>query len=320
MSRIPYALALLAAIGVSVPASAAPIRKAPAKKVPGKGKGKGTAAEEAALEKSLEAGAEEPAPVRPKKLSESKAADEDASDSAMGWHGIDVQVGVGVFSRKLSYNEDLFKALRPYSLPLGPALSLRASLLPLSVGKTLHIGAYVRGDIAVGIESKNPAGQAFASSAGVFEGAVAAQLQVDALALGLRVGYGTQWFSAESIAGARETIDPGIPSVKHTYLLATVTGAYAATSTLEVNGAFSYLAGQGAGALSSDAWFPRATSRGFDVQLGAIYNISPSIGLGVEANYRRIALSMNSVPGDKKVAGGATDDTPGARIFLNLRW
>ncbi len=347
MIRTHQVVALLVGLAVAAPAAAAPVRKPPAKKAPAKKGAKSTAAEEAALERSLGAGTEEAAPpaataapskgagkgpkkvVPPVSLDEpsvtdgpkKQAAPEAESTADAAWHGIDVQLGVGVFSRKLSYTDDIFKALRPYSLPLGPALSLRASVLPLAVGKDLHIGAYLRGDMAIGIESKNPAGQAFRSSAGVAEIALAAQMRMDDLSLGLRLGYGTQWFSAESVTGSRgETIDPGIPSVNHTYLMGTLTAAYAVAPAFELNGAFTYLAGQGAGALSSVDWFPNASSSGFDVQVGGIYKMSPLVGLGVDANYRRIALNMNSVPGNSKVAGGATDDTPGARLFLNLHW
>lgn len=319
-SKLALAAALLCA---SAPAMAAP-KKVPAKKAPAKGKAKSTAAEEANLEASLDPGAAAPvAPPRgPKHVAqESGAGGAEAVDlDVPAWHGLDVQLGFGVFARKLSYTDDLYKSLRPYSLPLGPVASLRANVLPLAVGESLRLGAYLRGDLAFGIESKNPAGQAFASSAGVAELALAGQMQFDALSVGLRLGYGTQWFSAESIDGATATIDPGIPSVKHTYLFGTVTGAYAVSPELDLTGALGYLSGQGAGALSSDAWFPHATSRGVDAQVGVVYKLSPSLALGAEGSYRRIAFSMNSVPGDAKVAGGATDDTPGGRAFVQLHW
>lgn len=338
-------LVSLMLLSLAAPAMAAPKKKpAAAAKAKGKGKGKAkgpdTSAEEASLEADTDLGTATPgAPEKPAagaKAAEGKAVGPRRTkppETPKGeeppavvdldkpvWNGVDASLGFGVFSRQLKYTDDIFRALRPYDLPLGPVVSLRASALPLKVGDKLRVGAYLRGDLALGLESKNPDGQKFSSSAGVFEVALATRYEMDALALGLRAGYGSQWFSAEAVTGSTSTIEPGIPSVSHGYLFATLTGEYAVAPTFLLNGGFTYLGGLGNGDMSSDKWFPHATSNGFDVQLGGQYKLSDQIGVGLELNYRRIALSMNSVPGDAKVAGGATDDTPGARLYANFHW
>jgi len=53
--------------------------------------------------------------------------------------------------------------------------------------------------------------------------------------------------------------------------------------------------------------FPRATIGGVDVKVGGSYALTPMLELRGTATYTRIFSTLNPVPGDYWVAGGALD-------------
>ncbi len=54
----------------------------------------------------------------------------------MGPRALDIAIGFGGFSRDLSYNQDLYGALRKYHLPLGPQLDLKLLIFPAAFGSS----------------------------------------------------------------------------------------------------------------------------------------------------------------------------------------
>jgi hypothetical protein len=67
-----------------------------------------------------------------------------------------------------------------------------------------------------------------------------------------------------------------------------------------------YLKVLSAGALTSTT-FPHASANGLDAALGAGYEIGRTFELQASASLRRYGFDMRSQPGDRVVAGGASD-------------
>ena len=89
-----------------------------------------------------------------------KAPENEVDSGPMGPRAADVALGFGGFSRSLSYNQDLYGALRAYKLTLGPAANFRAILYPLAFGSSglvANLGAEVNLDQAFSVSSSVPA-------------------------------------------------------------------------------------------------------------------------------------------------------------------
>ena len=54
-------------------------------------------------------------------------------------------------------------------------------------------------------------------------------------------------------------------------------------------------------------WFPRASAGGLEAALFATYRLTPAMYMRAAATYQRTFFDFNSQPGDKNIAGGATD-------------
>jgi hypothetical protein len=54
-------------------------------------------------------------------------------------------------------------------------------------------------------------------------------------------------------------------------------------------------------------WFPRASVGGLEAGLFGIYNLTQGVYARASVGYQRTYFDFNSKPGDKNVAGGATD-------------
>jgi hypothetical protein len=73
------------------------------------------------------------------------------------------------------------------------------------------------------------------------------------------------------------------------------------------------------GSIGTYLWFPEAKANGMDAGLMFGFAIPKGFEVRLGADYRRYGFSLNPVPGDPYVAGGALDQYWGFSIGLAWR-
>ena len=215
--------------------------------------------------------------------------------------------GVAVTNRTLTYTDDLFAQLRPYTLPAGPFLRLGMEWFP---GAHFDSGAFAgfsvgaRGEVGLGITSVDGNGTSFPTEVWSIAVDLRYRIPVDPVRLWLEAGYETLTFAMHDADELSPR--PQIPNVQYHSLRA---GAGFRVDVglglfLDVFGA--YVQPLAAGEILSDDWFHRGDVMGFDGAAGFGLRVD-DVEMAARFAMRRFWYSMNSEPGDARVAGGAVD-------------
>ncbi|MDP3220480.1 MAG: hypothetical protein Q8S73_40685, partial [Deltaproteobacteria bacterium] len=230
---------------------------------------------------------------------------------------LDLALGVQLTHRALRWNDDLFGELRPYTLALGPWITLDARWFPaahFTSGWPAQLGVYVGAGFAVGLSSSDSRGRSYDTSALDLRGGVRARVPLGPHALTFGAGVELRRFT---LSPPDDPNDPGVPGVS--YLSATLD----ADARVRLSDRVALLAGATAAlpfALGdlADRLFPGATGAAVELRGGAAWAFLPGFELRAIASYRRYFLSMNPSPGDRWVAGGLVDEF--ASLGLSAAW
>ena len=248
--------------------------------------------------------ADEEAPPRTEADHEETAAAVRA-DAATRPHFLVINAGATVFSRELSYNDDLFGQLRPYTLAAAPGLRFGARWYPgahatSDFGANFGITAEAGG--AVGLRSRQSDGTTYPTDSWGFALGADVRLPAGPFEGGLGLSYGMHAFTV----GASESGDQAaMPGVEYQYLRPSARGRLDLGAGLYLEAAFGWRILTASGGMGT--WFPRNSGSGFD--LGAWLGWESDLGIGLRAGFemQRYFFSMNPEPGDTYVAGGAAD-------------
>jgi hypothetical protein len=209
---------------------------------------------------------------------------------------VDLSAGGGTLSRHLLYTSDLFGAFNNYQLNAGPVFSVGAEWYPIA-----HLGLIGGVEHTVALTSLSTTGLSLATNEGLYEGGLRARFFLGASEVGVSAKYGEQRFDFTQAGSAAPLPD---------YDYGFVEGA--ADGRLALGGRLSLLARAGylqviTNSLKASGFFPRATVGGVDAAFGPAFAVADLFELRLVGDYRRFFFSMNPVPGDAHVAGGALD-------------
>jgi hypothetical protein len=137
--------------------------------------------------------------------------------------------------------------------------------------------------------------------------------------VGVTAAYGSQRFSIDGDRAAG-TPEPGLPApaaqrdllpdVAYSFLRPGLDAALR-FGRVSVTGSTGYRHVLDAGALASEAWFPRATASGFDASLAVGYEVAPRLDLLVGGELRLYAIDTGARAADatlgRPIAEGAAD-------------
>jgi len=231
-----------------------------------------------------------------------------ASDPSDRPAPIAMTAGFAVTHRSFTYNDDLFFVLRPYVLPAAPVVRLGVEYFPgvhLDASPLDGLSVVTTADFAVGVASLADNGTAFPTDSWSLGIGARYRVQIDDVSLHADAGYQAQVFT---IHDADElTPRPEIPNVELHAVRAGAGFRWDIGLGLFFSGGGAYLHPFTGGELTSEAWFPRATGGGVDVDGGMGLQVD-DVTFRAMATYRRFFWAMNPEPGDARVAGGAVDE------------
>jgi hypothetical protein len=237
-----------------------------------------------------------------------------APDRDLAHAGFVVEPRVGLGTRHFAYSDRITPGQRPYNLAAAPIIGVGAEVYPLAfvdpgVPSWFGIvGAYSR---AVALQSATPSssdqlgaggGQTVDTSWSSLDMALRARFPLTTAAtLGIKGGYGVLDYSFKN-AGA---LADGLPTVTYRFARAGV-DARVHVWRIAILGGLDYLAVFDGGTVASR--YPHAKIGGIDAALGLGLTFAGHFEARTGVRYQRFFYSMNPVPGDAYVAGGALDE------------
>jgi hypothetical protein len=230
---------------------------------------------------------------------------------------LDLQAAVGVGTRHFSYVDRVTPSLRPYDLPAAPLASVTATVYPFALSRTpvlRDIG--VTGDFAqaFAVSSEDSTGAHVGTTWQSFDvGAIARIPVTRAFGASVSLGYGGNDFKFDqALAGGAAQL----PSVAYRFLRAggDVRVAFLGRFSAFAGGSYMDMLSTGYTA----ALFPRESVGGVEAHLGASLRLAKSWEVSLAASYTRVFYSVNPVPGDASVAGGALDQQ--GRLLAGLSY
>ncbi|HZH02142.1 MAG TPA: hypothetical protein VEY30_00075 [Myxococcaceae bacterium] len=253
---------------------------------------------------------------------DSKKSDSRLSEPTEGDHAtLDVAVGVGGFSRRLRYADDLFNALSKYTLPFWPVGILSADWYPVAhfqdEGFLTNLGLTASLGFSPGITSSTANGSEFKTTASSFFIGPQYRLLLGASELTFSAAYGGQSFKFNP--ATPEAVKPLLPDVAYSFLRIAAGGRFALSEDIALGGHLGYLLVTGTGELGSETYFPNVGGAAAELGLFGSYALSETLDVRLGIDLRRYFFSMNPEVGDPVIAGGATDQYVSFTAGLGLR-
>jgi hypothetical protein len=240
---------------------------------------------------------------------EAEAEEEDAGPSGPLPQALDAFIGPRLFSRRLGYSQDIFRALRQYQLALGPSIGVVANFYPGAYFTDTfisNVGLFVGIEQAFGVTSKLTNGNQYPTYVHDWSGGARVRFPVGGMIEpSVLAAFGEHSYLLRS-GPMSPRIDLDMPDTIYKYvrLGAQVRVNLPENFSITVEGSYRHLLGVGQLKVN---YFPRSTAMGMDVSAGVGYRFMPVLEGRAGVDLRRYAYSMNSVPGDTFVAGGAVD-------------
>jgi hypothetical protein len=227
-----------------------------------------------------------------------------------------IGLGSRLFTRNFYYSDDIFGKLRPYQLPLGPALQIDFRWYPaahFTNGWASHIGIVGHVHYAVGLQSQTSDNSTLDTTAFGFHAGLVVRIPIQTFSIRISGAYGQQAFS---ISQGANTI---IPDVQYQWVRPALGFRWQILAPLALSGHFGYQFVFDAGQLSSLAFFPRMTIGGLDARLAITWNFLPWLGARLGAQFLHYFSDMHSQAGDPYIAGGSIDQYFNADIGLVIQ-
>jgi hypothetical protein len=238
--------------------------------------------------------------VRYKADSHDKPQGHNSSGEAMR-----VFIGVGSPYRSLAYNQPITSTLGNYQLSGAPMADLNFSFNPARFatdGWASWFGLDARAQIALSTPSFDRDGSQFRSRYDAFHVGVRARIPVGDHYVSAFSGYAMNRFS---VSAENSAIKSPTPSVDYRSIRSGVGAELRVSNTMSLGLDVALLNYLSVGNIAS--WFPRATAAGVEAGMFATYAMTDTIFARAAAAYQRTFFDFNARPGDKYIAGGATD-------------
>lgn len=246
-----------------------------------------------------------------------------------GPRAMELSIGMGGYSRNLSFNQDVEHHLRQYSLALGPVLDLHGIVYPAAFSSgtfVANIGVEGHVQQGFGVSSTAPDGSTFDTTIHDYYGGARLRFILGGVhELAVLAGGGEQAFTFTNglAADGMTTVDhlTDIPDTIYRYGRVGVDARFqiAPGVTLGLGGGYRYIFNRG-GQIAEAPFFPYLTVGGVDFNGTIAYMVTPSIELRMSVGLKRYFFNMNSTVADSnmpdkiKVAGGAIDQYVGGTV------
>lgn len=237
----------------------------------------------------------------------------------------DLGVYAHLFSRKLRYNDDLYRLMRTYTLQLGPAVKFDGRWYPgahFGAGFYAHIGFEFAYERAFGIDSKRADGETFPTTSHSWLVGLRGRVPFGDHEASLGVGYGLHTFVVEAAGPSQpgREIIPQVPGVTYRFVRIHAEGRFALVAGLRATVRAAWLQLVDLGGVESELWFPRANAGGIEAELLLGYELDAGLEIRVGFDVRRYFFSMNPEVGDPFIAGGALDQYLGYTLGIAYRY
>ena len=239
---------------------------------------------------------------------------------------LEVSAGLRIYSRHLSYTDDIFHQLQRYDLAAAPSVAAQVTYYPLARrrGWTRRLGLAAGFCLSPGLDSTTSAGGTLPTSAS--EWRVGGRYRVEAgflarygTALLAGLDYGRQSFAIED---GETMAKPPIPSVAYSWLRPSVELARA-LGPLSAELDLGYRLVMRKGQIATQAYFPHAQVAAVDGRLSVGYPLPARLvmveGLTADLSLdlERYFYSLHPEPGDPWIAGGAVDQYVGFMLGVS---
>lgn len=225
-----------------------------------------------------------------------------------------IRVGARLFNRSFTYNDDLFSQLSGYRLGIGPEITIETAWYPLA-----HFLGGPLADLGLDLNLALGAGISTARE----EESLETQTLDWSAGLLYRMSFGSTRLRAGAGVGAHRFAVSGqseLPEADYLYARFHGGAAIEVVQNLDVELEFGWRHLLSLGELSRAEWFPRASGAGFDARIGAAYRLGEMFAIHLSLDWRRYFFTLNPVPGDRWVAGGALDQYIGGNLAVSFAW
>jgi TolB-like protein len=254
---------------------------------------------------------------------EDQVSDEEEEGDGGGgkFVALDASLGPWLFSRNLSYTDNIFNQVRGYSV--FPAFGFAADLTwfpgaHFSDGFIAHLGLTGAFQTSFGLNSSAEGSTAeFPTSAQAYSIGLVGRIPLGALEILPSLSYGNQSFEIDH-ANAVTPKPANIPNVSYEYLRIGAGARFTIDEKWAILGSLGYRFVMSAGEIEDD-YFPRLSVGAIDLEVGAAYRIVAGFEVRLTLDMQRYFMSMNPEPGDAYVAGGAIDQWFGATLSAAYR-
>lgn len=263
---------------------------------------------------------------------ESEAPTDDEPEELLGdtagervYVAFDLGVYLHLFSRKFRYNDDLYRLMRTYTLPLGPAFRVDGRWYPgahFGDGFYAHVGFEFMYERAFGIDSKRADGELFPTHSRAWHVGLRGRLPLGDHEVSLGAGYGLHSFVVEPAGPSQpgREIIPQVPGVSYRLLKLQAEGRLALVAGLRATVRAAWLQLLELGGIESELWFPRASGGGIEAEILLGYELDAGLEVRIGFDVRRYFFSMNPEVGDPFIAGGALDQYLGYTVGAAYRY
>jgi hypothetical protein len=219
-------------------------------------------------------------------------------------------VMLGLASRKLRFNDDIFDRVGGYTLSAAPAIGLHGRAFPfnsLRVRGLEDVGLSLRGEQDF-IESSSREGVSFRTYGARWDLDLLYRFPLGRFQPVLWLGYYRRVFSIDAaIARPGQDNLPGVPNVRYEGLRLGGEGRAHVFRGLFVDLRLSYMAIMGAGAIHSTLWFPHGHAGAFEIGGDLVYRLTTFMDARLGLRFERVHHQLEPEPGDRYIVGGAAD-------------
>lgn len=223
-------------------------------------------------------------------------------------HGDPLRISLGFGSprRSLRYSDPLSSGLNDYQLGGSLLLDATVAYYPaqhFTKAWPSFFGLDLAAQGALGASSTDSFGNRYESHYDAYRAGVRGRVPVGAHFLSVFAGYAIM---RGSVAQQQTESAAKTPAVDYRALRSGAGGEFKLADGVTVATDFAWLTMLSVGELGT--WFPRATASGLELALHASYALTEHFFARVSGSYRRAVFDFHAQPGDRRVAGGATDD------------
>ncbi|KPK14588.1 MAG: hypothetical protein AMJ62_12855 [Myxococcales bacterium SG8_38] len=241
---------------------------------------------------------------------------------------VDIEVAFRMVHRNLQYNDDIYNALRDYTLELGPGMGLKFQYYPgahFTAGVGAQFGIDFEWESLFKFESTRADGQTFPTESQQFLVGLRWRYPTGRWEPSVALDYGVHTFeigvSGPPVAGEDNT--SGVPGVRYQFVR--LAGGFrvgiGAKERFIVGASIGFRGVFSLGGIESSIWFPEAKGNGMDAMLMIGFALPKGFEIRLGGDYRRYWLDLNPVPPDPPyVAGGALDQYWGGSAGVAWRW